>query len=172
MVYLPEPLFALVLAHLTDGEPTRRILRRSGPALGRALGRDWGETRRLVDIVAYTLRRKSQHKGNVRMLMIVGDEPSAEVRAACFFRRAQPRATYPLKYTWEITQVLLRLHLVHYDYLGCSYVSCEIVKSNEYYPLDGDKYGIAYDAVFVCGDLFIDRDDMRSVHNGQDRFVI
>jgi hypothetical protein len=172
-MYLPDPLFELVLGYLTDGQPARRVLLRSEPALGRALGRDWGETRRVVEIVAYTLRRETQREQIVRMLLIIGDERFSEMQIANLLRCASPRAKYPLKYTWGISCVGSRFYLVYHDHLNCSSISCEILKSDENYPLDGDDYrDQGYSAVFVCGDLFIDRDDMRSVHNGRDRFVV
>lgn len=172
-MFIPEALLSIVVAHYTDGNPARRVLLRSEPALGRGAGRDWGETRRVVEIVAYTLRRETQREQIVRMLLIIGDERFGEMQIANLLRCASPRAKYPLKYTWGISCVGSRFYLGYHDHLNCSSISCEILKSDENFPLGGDDYSDrGYSAVFVCGDLFIDRDDMRSVHNGRDRFVV
>jgi hypothetical protein len=69
-MHIPEPVFDLVLAYVTDGDPARRVLDhfdRGRPVAGwrpdegtwrarRALcdpGRDWGAVRRLMDTVVY-----------------------------------------------------------------------------------------------------------------------
>jgi hypothetical protein len=69
-MYIPEPLFVLVLAYVTDGQPARRVLTHFdrarpvrgwqlawGPAWAGGLlnrpGRDWGAVRRLIDTAVH-----------------------------------------------------------------------------------------------------------------------
>jgi hypothetical protein len=73
-MYLPEPVFGLVLAYVTDGWPVRRIISEWRPERGggergwervgtdrgalerlRAPGRDWGDIKRLIDAHAYLI---------------------------------------------------------------------------------------------------------------------
>jgi hypothetical protein len=79
-MYLPDPLFALVLSHLTDGRPAERVLTRFdrsrpvkgwqpgwGPAWADGLlhrpGRDWGAVRRLIDTAVH-LRLRTELAGD------------------------------------------------------------------------------------------------------------
>lgn len=69
-MYIPDPIFALVICYLADGDPAPRVLlgfdrtrRARGWTPGRVVpythpllrgsGRDWGAIRRLIDTVAY-----------------------------------------------------------------------------------------------------------------------
>jgi hypothetical protein len=182
-MYLPEPLLALALCYLTDGEPARRILRRSEPALGRARGRDWGETRRLLDVVAYQLRREMKHQsssGPVRMVMVIEweeDDWEWDVCDSCISNlfNATYTNTPDLKQNcWARSDTRgLAWDQCGGDGLSNSLVLLSIIaRDDEYYCWDDDYRDDGNRAVFVGSGLFMDRDDMRDTHNGWNVFVI
>jgi hypothetical protein len=90
-MYLPEPLLALVVSYVTDGQPARRILAgcRRGQVVKGWKSEDtveycmwvangtwfsnWGAVRRALDIAAYVVAREMEGKHFRHMALIVPD---------------------------------------------------------------------------------------------------
>jgi hypothetical protein len=164
-MFIPEPVFGLVLAYITDGEPVRRILRGSRPAPAGWEWPGWSGARRLMDMVVYQIVREmiTERRPGCILIIIPLDCPELEVARAlrnAMFSRPMPTA--PLK-------------LSSYDTLYWDYGDAPIIAHfgrGGFYSYDLSRF----DAVFIYHDGFPANSTNAAararVHDGVKTFVI
>jgi hypothetical protein len=171
-MYIPGPVFALVLAYVTDGEPARRVLGRTEAALGRTEDRNWRETRRLMETVVYQLCREKKEEedkdwGPIQMVFLTGEirvEDCVYCLLAGTHDPALPTDLTTAASSYErISWLDKHNHVVAY---------CDVIWCDDYYFFRNEDSPPYNNVLFVGGELMMDRDDMRSEHNAYNIFVV
>jgi hypothetical protein len=171
-MHLPEPVFGLVLAYLTDGDPVPRMLRRSRPALVGEV-RDWTEVRRLMDLKAHQLLQEARGEPvykyrMMKVLLWVNDDDGMFAKVVAGVRSS---VKPPLPQPPIICYHEQRIYSLVWRDVGGAFVDCRFERSITWSGIGMPRIH-PFDAVFICKSRIPNDEEARGLHNGFDVFVV
>jgi hypothetical protein len=170
-MYLPDPLFALVLSHLTDGRPARRALAEC--RLGRAVegwrathpiyghNTRWSVIRCALDIAAYMVNSESDGGGNVKIWF--GNHKMPMKRIALIITRRGDESVAELLMGWWRHRPCIEMPIVSvthsrlvYEYSPCI-IWVDIISPDDYAKRRDDyEYFIFWIGTTASQDIMLD----------------